>query len=443
MVAKTRLAFQNGAVALGATNEGVENFDFESKGNEARTDFETNRLLSARRCATMYEQNVAQSRRTQSMAGEQNEMKCIILTMTSGEGHNNTAKALAEQFAQTGVESEIVDIFKNDGFEYRFNSWGYLFVCKRFPRTYDFFWKKLKFRNSERRYHGIAQKEVDKIADDVAEKVRSVGCDFFVCVHPYCAMLCDKWKRQGKFADKKAVAILTDVLPHPLWESAIRCDYVLTPTTHGFEQLRQKGFATEQLCASGFPVASKFAKTENKQDMRKALGLQNQFTVMIASGGFGIGENWKVAKRLAKLEVQILCVNGKNKRAFAKTQKLAKKQPNLHNFGFVNNVDELMSCADVIVSRGGAATLFEAMTKRLPVIVREKAIINERENAEILQREGAAIALKKLSQVEEIVKELQNDAQKLESMQNACAAFAQGDVQNVCAKILDLVQTDD
>lgn len=69
------------------------------------------------------------------------------------------------------------------------------------------------------------------------------------------------------------------------------------------------------------------------------------------------------------------------------------------NYGFVDNMDQLMSCADVIVSRAGAATLFEAMSKQLPIIIREKTIINERENAEILQSENAVIKLEKLSDV--------------------------------------------
>ena len=103
--------------------------------------------------------------------------------MTSGEGHNRIAKAVAEEFERRSVQCKIINIFRHDGIEYRFNDWGYRFVCERFPRSYDYFWKKLKFRSNDKRYTGIAQKEIERAADKVAAQVED--CDFFLCVHPY------------------------------------------------------------------------------------------------------------------------------------------------------------------------------------------------------------------------------------------------------------------
>ena len=214
--------------------------------------------------------------------------------MTTGEGHNSIAKVIAQEFAERGVETEIVDIFKHDGFEYRFNTWGYLFLCKYLPRSYDFCWKILKFRKSERRYHGTAQREVQKVANEIAQRIEELGrvappsADFFVCVHPYTAILCDYWKRRGQFPNKKAFAVLTDLLPHPLWESAVECDYVLTPTKDSFEQLQMKGFAPQQLIDCGFPTAKKYSQHRDG-NAREKLGLADKFTVMVTSGGFGIG----------------------------------------------------------------------------------------------------------------------------------------------------------
>lgn len=367
-------------------------------------------------------------------------MKAIILTMTSGEGHNNMSKVISKQLAEHGVESEIVDIFKHDGFEYRFNNWGYLFICSYFPKTYDYFWKQLKFRKSERRYHGIAQQEVEKVADKISSRVDEIGCDFFVCVHAYTAMLCDYWRRQGKYADKKVFALLPDILPHPLWESAIECDYILTPTDHCFDQLAFKGFRPEQCVVSGFPVAKKFTEKADKTETRKSLGLQDKFTVLIVSGGYGIGRNWKVVKKLLKNNVQLLCVNGRNKKAFKKTQRIVDKHKNadVKNFGFVDNIDQLMSASDAIVCRGGGGSVFEALNKRLPLIIREKMIINERENAEILQDAGAAIRLKKLSDVSRVVDDLRAHPEKLAAMQQAAEKVAKSlCVEDVCRAMLE------
>lgn len=365
-------------------------------------------------------------------------MKAIILSMTSGEGHNCIAKVIATELAKRGIESDIVDIFRHDSFEYRFNNLGYLFLCKYLPRSYDFCWKILKFRKSEKRYHGTAQREVEKVAGKISARVDELGCDFFVCVHPYCAMMCDFWRRQGKYPDKKVFAVLTDLLPHPLWESAVKCDYVLTPTEDSFEQLKFKGFTPQQMIACGFPSAGKYAGSG--EPLREKLGLADKFTVMVTSGGFGIGNNRKVAKILLKNDVQILCMNARNKKAYKKTQKLARKHPDVHNYAFVDNMDELMAACDVVVSRGGAGTLFGALNNGLPIVAREKAIINERENIEILQKAGAAIPLKRLRQLNAVIDDLQRHPEKLENMKKACAKVTQNKcVIDVCDTMLKLL----
>ena len=373
----------------------------------------------------------------------QSDMKAVILSVTSGEGHNVIAKVIASELHKRNVQTEIVDIFKHDGFEYRFNNWGYLFLCKYLPRSYDFCWKILKFRKSTRRYHGTAQREVQKVAEEISRRVDKLeqdsSVDFFVCVHPYTAILCDYWKRCGKHTNKKAFAVLTDLLPHPLWESAIKCDYVLTPTRDSFDQLQMKGFSPQQLIDCGFPTTPK--TTEQTGDsLRQKLNLANKFTVMIISGGFGIGNNNKVAKLLLKNDVQILCMNGRNKKAYNKTQKLAAKHSNVRNYAFVDNLEELMGACDVVVSRGGAGTLFCAMSVGLPIVAREGLIINERENAEILQNAGALIKLKKLSELPCVIADLQTHPEKLQAMRTACQEVTQNrNVVNVCDKMLELL----
>lgn len=358
-------------------------------------------------------------------------MKCTIFTMTSGEGHNRIAKAVAEEFERRSVQCKIINIFRHDGIEYRFNDWGYRFVCERFPRSYDYFWKKLKFRSNDKRYTGIAQKEIERAADKVAAQVED--CDFFLCVHPYCAVLCDYWKRTGRFS-QKTYALLTDILPHPLWESAVKCDVVLTPTPHAREQLIQKGFSPEQIKVCGFPVDKKFVTRQDKAQARKQLGLQDKFTVLVASGGYGIGKNYKVAKLLSG-EVQVICANGRNKRAFERTAKLQKRNGNLVNLGFVDNMDSYMDAADVAVTRAGATTLFECMSKGLPVVIRENAIINERENAEVLEKEGCAVRLKRLKDVQQTIACLTEE--KRGKMRDAGKALTQGKcVADLCEFVL-------
>ena len=71
----------------------------------------------------------------------------------------------------------------------------------------------------------------------------------------------------------------------------------------------------------------------------------------------------------------------------------------------------------------------------LPVVIRENAIINERENAEVLEKEGCAVRLKRLKDVQQTIACLTEE--KRENMRDAGKALTQGKcVADLCEFVL-------
>lgn len=92
-------------------------------------------------------------------------------------------------------------------------------------------------------------------------------------------------------------------------------------------------------------------------------------------------------------------------------------------FGYVNNVEELMTAADVIITKAGGLTVSEALTKGLPLVIFKPIPGQEEENAKFLKNIDAGISANNIDELEQILYSLFKNPQKLEKM-HRCAVKA-------------------
>lgn len=353
-------------------------------------------------------------------------MKILLLSMTCGEGHNSIAKAVNNYLENRGVECKIVDIYRSDKKRQKFNNDAFLWALKHIPNIYQMIWRKQKARDPNLRYEkGIYNNDIDHVIDDIESEIKFYKPNAIICTHNYASGIVSKLRHLGKI-DRNIFlySILTDFFPHPYWESSVDVDKVFIPNSFAIPQMIEKGFKKEQLIETGLPINAKFYQKLDKNLIKEKLSIKQDFVIMVASGGYGIGNNDRVVKNILKtnLNVGIINLNGKNEKSKKKIDELIKKKglDNVYNFGFVNNVDELMSASDLIVGRSGCVTLTEAICKSLPIIVRENVKMNEIENADILVKENIAIRLKSLKQLRNVLKFLYDNPQVYEQMKQNC-----------------------
>jgi processive 1,2-diacylglycerol beta-glucosyltransferase len=117
-------------------------------------------------------------------------------------------------------------------------------------------------------------------------------------------------------------------------------------------------------------------------------------TFLLMGGGDGLGRLGTVAERLMALDgdFQLIALAGKNARALSALHALAQNHPaRLLACGFTDQVERLMACADLVITKPGGLTTAECLAMGLPMIVNTPLPGQEERNADYLLEQGVAL----------------------------------------------------
>ncbi|MGC2310646.1 MAG: hypothetical protein WA432_03435 [Candidatus Babeliaceae bacterium] len=89
---------------------------------------------------------------------------------------------------------------------------------------------------------------------------------------------------------------------------------------------------------------------------------------------------------------------------------------------------ELMTIADIFITKTGTTSLFEALQMNLPVFLHTKKFIKaESENIEFVKRYKIGVCIDNVKQVNQILTEYLAEQEKLEIIKNAINSLAKYD----------------
>jgi len=229
------------------------------------------------------------------------------------------------------------------------------------------------------------------------------------------------------------VSVVTDPC-YGFWKGWA-CDAVtlyLVASEDARRQLIDYGVAPERIKISGMPVHPKFAYPgeEAAQAARRALGLDpEKFTVFVNAGWVGGGNIPQIFRELVRgeLDVQAIFLAGKNEelRVVAETIALDAPFP-IKVIGYSDEVEKLMSAANVMISKLGGLTTFEALACRLPIIadVITEPMPQEAGTANMIAQRGAGVMLKRPSDVVPVVRRMLEDELHYSRLRAAAAGLA-------------------
>jgi UDP-N-acetylglucosamine:LPS N-acetylglucosamine transferase len=254
-----------------------------------------------------------------------------------------------------------------------------------------------------------------------------------VSVHPMTQHTIARVLKELNLADKvPLVTVVTDPC-YGFWKGWA-CDDVrlyLVASEEARQQLIDYGVAPERIKISGMPVHPKFELPDERAAVaaRKALDLDpEKFTVFVNAGWAGGGNIPRIFRELIRgeLDVQAIFLAGKNEELRAKAEALAARAKfPVRVIGYSDQIEQLMHAANVMISKLGGLTTFEALSCRVPIIADATTppMPQEAGAAEMISRRGAGILLRQATDIVPIIRRMVEDSMYYAAMRAATAGL--------------------
>lgn len=357
-----------------------------------------------------------------------NTPKILIISSDTGGGHRSAALAISDGFTRFWKsESSAVRIIKavensHHITEKLVNFYNWVLQNKQHWMKY-LYWAMNKIRPETREFvykrcFGYVRSQFDKWCPHIV-----------VSVHPLTQHVVAKILKELNLAEQiPLVTVVTDPC-YGFWKGWA-CDDVslyLVANDDARRQLIDYGVSPERIKVSGMPVDPKFHEvTEaDAQIARTAYGLDpDKFTVFLNAGWIGGGNIPKIFKELVRgeLDVQAIFLAGKNEQLRIEAEKIAKRA----NFpvkviGYSDEIEKLMQSANVMISKLGGLTTFEAMACGLPIIAdaTTRPMPQEAGTVQLISDRGAGIMLKRSTDIVPTIRNLIGNSQQYTAMKAA------------------------
>ena len=359
-------------------------------------------------------------------------MKYLIIYASAGAGHRKAAEAVYEALLERVDEK---DIEKIDSLDYtnRLFKWfyarKYITLVNYMPHVWGFFyylfdnWFVYKLLWLPRRVTNALN------CGQFEKFILKVNPEAVISTHFMANEVVSRLKQKGRI-NCKLFSVVTDYRIHSFWVAPY-VDRYFVASERTKADLSGWGIFDDKISVTGIPISSKFSLKLDKNALANKFGLDTGiFTALIIGGGFGVGPVEELVQKIGalKLNAQFLIVCGYNKDLLEKINVL-KQSLGLKAmvYGFVDNVHELMSLSNVLVTKSGGLTSSEAMAKGLATIFVKPIPGQEKRNSNVLQLANAAVIAKNVDEARKKIKEIYEDPELLHKMSNAANKMAKPD----------------
>jgi 1,2-diacylglycerol 3-beta-galactosyltransferase len=365
----------------------------------------------------------------------------LFLMCDSGGGHRSVADAITgalDLLFPGKYRVRLVDIMA-EGFPFPFNRAGRLYgpVVNRLPRSWGVLWHATNGRRRSRLVLRLAYPFVIRRLEAI---LRSYKPDIVLSTHPWANHM-PAWLLRRLNWSLPLVTMVTDLISIHHWWLCTDADLCLVPTGHARRKAVEAGLSPEKVKVVGLPVGLEFARAASDgSEVRKQLGLrQERRTVLLTGGGDGMGNMFPIARAVAKtaLDIQMIVVAGRNEDLKGKLESMPWEVPT-RILGFVENMPDLMSAADLLITKAGPSTISEALSCGLPMLISGSLRGQEEGNADWAVRTGAALlTLTQQSLVTSLGDLVQNGDEHLVHMAHNARRAAKPEAALTVAALLD------
>ncbi len=355
-----------------------------------------------------------------------NKEKILILTGNYGDGHNQVAQALhdAIQIRYPSLQPVIFDFMECvHPYSKQFSRFIYLHGVKKFPQLYGYIYQKTRRANKlSNAMKAILSTGVGRML----KLIEQVQPTVVVSTFPLAAAVISKLKSYG-LIDIPTVTSITDHTDHSCWIYPFTDQYVVGSNLVR-DSLINLGVEDTRITETGIPIRQQFSHSFNRERIFRKYGLDPQMpTLLIMGGGCGmIGEGNATIQGINSLKdpLQLIIVCGHNEKLRMELkEKLKDSKHRIHLTGYITYIHELMAISDLMITKPGGVTTFEAIAMELPMLLYKPIPGQEQDNAKFLVRSGVAVQAESSQDFIEFLSNLMRDKKLLQQMRENTRQF--------------------
>lgn len=298
-------------------------------------------------------------------------MKVLIISCTTGEGHNSCARALKEIYDKNQEPCDIVDglSFISPSIS-KLAEIGHIILYRHFPEVFNLGYSLSEKHPSVFAPGSLIYKIFSKGTLKLKKHIEENGFDTVICTHPFAAVILTEMQNRYNLKIKTAF-VATDYTCCPSVEDSC-LDYYFIPDTKLKDCFVCKNITEDKIYPSGIPIKQQFYTEIPKDEAKAKLGVaaENKHIVMMC-GSMGCGPLAELAAAVSKdmkedCELTVIC--GTNKKLKSQLERKTASSKNVHIIGFTNDMPTVLASADLYLTKPGGISTTEAATKKTPML---------------------------------------------------------------------------
>jgi len=347
-------------------------------------------------------------------------MRILVFSASYGAGHLRAAEAIIEEIKHRDPDVEIMHTDWGQFISHRLNKVvenTYIGMIRYTPKL----WGRIYSDTAKIPPDSNLQSMLYHLWESTfLEYISKVTPDLIICTYPIVAGILAQLKMKDRLR-VPLVTVVTDYAVHKQWVHP-GVDLYIAGCENVYQELVAQGIDAGQIKVTGIPVSRKFEIAHDRARIKANLGLNPELpTFLIMGGAFGVLKDiGGICRLMGQLSCQTMVVCGKNNKLYKMLDDIvAESQHPFIRFGYVTNVEELMSASEAIVTKAGGLIVSEALTKHLPIFIYKPIPGQEAQNSTFVSNIGAGAAIKNLREFKQMVSAALNHPDHLARMRLA------------------------
>lgn len=376
--------------------------------------------------------------------------KFVFLYLNTGGGHRSASNVLNQCLHEADPDISVVQInaFSKNNYTGRFFfEKPYHFSLNTDPGFYSSFYRISRFRIIQSLVLFVLNPRIEKYLTEVftKEKPTDIVIFHFLVVDAVKHVL----KKTGINARIKVI-VLDPFTCHNSWFYRPDTDYLVYS-----EAVRdyaiECGVSEKRVTVVPFLLGKKYRTLPTPEGismLKKKHSLpEDRRVLLVTGGGEGLPNMVSIVRecihRKEKFSICVVC--GRDRIAMKEIELLISKEkamhgseniPDIHIFGFIDFMDELVKCCDCAVIKAGPSSLIEVLFQQKPVIICSFIYGQELGNVDFTVKNHAGVFIRKTSAIVDYVEKLFSDDLFYSSVQNNLKTLP---LDTNCDRITDIL----